>query len=105
MKLCITSQGDSTDSMVDERFGRCKYFIIFDTETGASKIIENEGRDEAKSAGVKAAQLAISNKVDVVFSGNIGETAMAVLKAANIKTITGISGKVSKVIEDYKNGI
>ena len=41
MKICITSQGDSLDSEMDSRFGRCRYFIIVDLQSGEFEVIEN----------------------------------------------------------------
>jgi predicted Fe-Mo cluster-binding NifX family protein len=33
MKICVSSSGNSVDSILDPRFGRAAYFIIADTET------------------------------------------------------------------------
>ena len=41
MKICITSQGDTLDSPVDPRFGRCQYFSIVETETMEHESIRN----------------------------------------------------------------
>ena len=35
MKLAVTSQGNNLQSSLDPRFGRARYFVIVDTETGA----------------------------------------------------------------------
>ncbi|MBU2472187.1 MAG: hypothetical protein KKF20_07235, partial [Bacteroidetes bacterium] len=37
MKIAVTSTGGSMDVLVSEQFGRCQYFIIYDTETKNSK--------------------------------------------------------------------
>jgi predicted Fe-Mo cluster-binding NifX family protein len=31
MKVAITSTGNSPESTLDSRFGRCSYFVIYDT--------------------------------------------------------------------------
>ena len=41
MKICITSQAGNLDSALDERFGRCSYFIIYDIETDEFESVEN----------------------------------------------------------------
>ena len=33
MKIAITSTGNSLESHLDQRFGRCDFFVIYDTET------------------------------------------------------------------------
>ena len=45
MKICLSSQGNTLDSQVDPRFGRCQYFIIVDTETLAFEAIKNQNID------------------------------------------------------------
>lgn len=32
MKICVSSTGKEKNSPVDVRFGRCRYFMIYDTE-------------------------------------------------------------------------
>lgn len=39
MKVCFSSIGDSTDSILDQRFGRAAYFVIADTETMIFEIV------------------------------------------------------------------
>jgi predicted Fe-Mo cluster-binding NifX family protein len=34
MKFAVASQGNDLQSPLDPRFGRAKYFIVVDTETG-----------------------------------------------------------------------
>ena len=57
MKICITSQGESLDSPVDPRFGRCQYFIVVDTETLGLEAIQNPNIDSMGGVGVQSGQL------------------------------------------------
>jgi predicted Fe-Mo cluster-binding NifX family protein len=45
MKICVTSQGDNLDAQVDPRFGRCKYFIIVNTDTLEFEAVKNPNCD------------------------------------------------------------
>ena len=38
MKVAITSTGDNLESKLDQRFGRCGYFIIYDTVIQSDRI-------------------------------------------------------------------
>ena len=44
MKIAITSQGDQLDSVIDQRFGRCSYFVIYDTESKTTQFIQNPNK-------------------------------------------------------------
>jgi len=41
MKIVITTQGDSSDSEVDPRFGRAQSFLVYDTETDTYSPVSN----------------------------------------------------------------
>jgi predicted Fe-Mo cluster-binding NifX family protein len=36
MKIAITSTGNHPDAKLDRRFGRCDWFVIFDTSSGST---------------------------------------------------------------------
>jgi predicted Fe-Mo cluster-binding NifX family protein len=103
-KICITAAGNSLDSMVDPRFGRCSFFIIVDLDTLKFEAIDNLNIDAMGGAGVQSAQLVMEKGVKTVLTGNVGPNAFQALHAAEIEIIIGISGKVKDVLDKYKQG-
>jgi predicted Fe-Mo cluster-binding NifX family protein len=105
VKICLTSKGKNLDSELDSRFGRCQYFIIYDTETKEYRVIENTGISSAHGAGVTAAQQIEESGADVVITGKLGPNALKILTEAKIK---GYSGNgtltLSKNIQLFKKG-
>ena len=104
MKICISSTGKNLDAIVDQRFGRCQYFLIVDTETMKVKTISNESTLSSGGAGIQAAQIVAKEGIDSVISGNIGPNAFSILQAAGIKVYTGAEGTIKDAIENYKKG-
>jgi predicted Fe-Mo cluster-binding NifX family protein len=104
MKICVSSTGKNLDAFVDQRFGRCQYFLIVDTETMKIKNISNEGVLASGGAGIQAAQIVTKEEVDSVITGNIGPNAFQILQAAGIKVYTGVEGTIKETIEKYSKG-
>ena len=104
MKICISSTGKDIDASIDQRFGRCQYFLIIDVETMDVKNIQNESTLASGGAGVQAAQIVTNEGVDTVITGNIGPNAFQILQAAGIKVFIGAHGTIKEVIENYKKG-
>lgn len=104
MKVAISSSGTTLESNVDPRFGRCPYFIIYDTDSGIFSYIENQERQATEGGGIKVAQMILNMKVDSVITGNIGPNAYGVLSAALIEVYSGVSGTVKNAINRFKNG-
>ncbi len=104
MNICITSQGDSMDSSVDPRFGRCSYFNFIDTETFDFEAVENPYTKLSGGAGVQAGQFMSSKGIKVVLTGDVGPNAFETLSKAGIEIFTGISGTVREALESYREG-
>lgn len=104
MKICISSRGNSLDSEVDPRFGRCDYLIFVETDILDFEAIRNPNVDATGGAGIKSAQILINKQVKAVLTGNIGPNAFKTLKMASIDVVTGVSGRVRDVIEKYISG-
>ena len=104
MKIIVSASGQTLDANVDPRFGRCRYFIIVNSDNMKSEVVENSGAQAGGGAGVAAAQMIVGKGVDEVLTGNCGPNAFQVLSAAGIKVITGVSGKVVDSIKEYKLG-
>ncbi len=104
MKICITSQGDNLDALVDPRFGRCRYFLIVDTDTLECEAVKNPNIDAMGGAGIQSGQIMVNKHVVAVVTGNVGPNAFQTLHTAGIVVITGASGIIKEAIEKYKKG-
>jgi len=103
MKICITSSGDNLESQIDQRFGRCSYFIIWDDTNNTFEAIANPNIDAGSGAGVQSAQLVVAKQVSMVITGEVGPKAEQVLQAAKLRIITGENGNIKEAIEKYKS--
>ena len=52
MLIAVTSSGDSLDSLVNEKFGRCQYFIIVDPDTMKFEAVPNIAENRSEGAHV-----------------------------------------------------
>lgn len=102
MRICITAQNNDLNSEIDPRFGRCKYFIIVNTDTMEFEAIFNENATGTGGVGIQAGQLMAEKKVSSVITGNVGPNAFTTLKAANIIVYTNVKGSVINAIEEFK---
>jgi predicted Fe-Mo cluster-binding NifX family protein len=96
MKIAICARGQGLKAEVDERFGRCPYFVLVDMDSRqVLESIENSNAEASGGAGPQAAQLLSRHGVEVVALGNVGPNAVAALEAAGIAAYSGISGTVN----------
>jgi predicted Fe-Mo cluster-binding NifX family protein len=102
MKICITSRGDDLISQLDPRFGRCSYFIFYNSETGNLESVANPNVNDGSGAGIQSAQLVVSKNADLVITGEVGPKAAQILQTANLQVITGKSGKIKEILDQYK---
>lgn len=87
MKIAITSDGNSLDAKLDSRFGRCSYFVLYDTETKDIRFVENVNKESQEGAGPATAQFVASLGAQRVYSGEFGKKAADVLKDLSIEMI------------------
>ena len=105
MKVAVTSQGPDMASEVDPRFGRARFFIVVDTDTGEFATHDNtQNLNAVQGAGIQAAQNVASLGVGAVITGNVGPKAFTTLRAGNVETYIGASGSVSDAVEQLKAG-
>jgi predicted Fe-Mo cluster-binding NifX family protein len=104
MKIAVTSTGNTVDSPIDPRFGRCQFFILVDPETMEFEAAENQAVMASGGAGPQAAQFIANKKVEAVITGNVGPNAASSLAAAEIKVFVGARGTVKETLNLFKNG-
>ncbi len=86
MKIAITSYGKDLSSKVDRSFGRAKWFIVVDTESGIFEAHDNKQNVSLpQGAGIQAGQNVANLGVGVILTGNIGPNAYRTLSAASVK--------------------
>jgi len=105
MKICFTSIGPELDTEVDPRFGRARYFIIYNDQDDSHEVVDNQQNVNAGSgAGIQSATNVAQAGCEWVVSGHIGPKAMAVLQEAGIRVAVGATGTVAEAIQKFKDG-
>jgi len=101
MRIAITSTGNTLESTLDQRFGRCSYFVIYDTETKALEFIPNPNRDDEKEIGPAAVHLVANRKATKIISGEFGIKIKPLLDSLKIQMIVlkDPKKKIGQIIE------
>ncbi len=104
MKIAIPVDEKTLESNVCVSFGRTPYFLIYDVETKDSIFIDNGAAASTGGAGIKAAQIIVDNKADVLLTPRLGENAADVLKPAEIKTYKTTTASAKDNIDAFIAG-
>jgi predicted Fe-Mo cluster-binding NifX family protein len=104
MKIAVSAIENSLDGQIDPIFGRCRYFLIVDSETMDFEAVSNKGAIASGGAGIYAAQTIANKGVGVLITGDVGPIAFQILSPIEIKVFTVSSGTVREALERYMSG-
>jgi len=105
MKIGITAQANEMSSEIDLRFGRAKFLLVVDTETGDFEVHDNQlNLNAVQGAGIQTGQNIANLGVEAVITGNVGPNAFKTLSAANVKIFLAEKQTVQDAIDSFKAG-
>ena len=104
MIVSLCAKGSDLSSEVDPRFGRCDYFLFYNTEDGSCTAVSNSAKDAAGGAGVLACQIVGDNGAGVVIAPELGPQAMDALIQMGIPAYAqGDSKTANDALNAWKN--
>jgi predicted Fe-Mo cluster-binding NifX family protein len=105
MKIAITAQGKGPSNEIDLRFGRARWLIVVDIETGEFQAHDNKvNLNAAQGAGIQTGQNIANLGVEAVITGNVGPNAFQTLSAAGVRIFLAEKQTVQEAIESFKTG-
>lgn len=104
MKIAISANSGDPAAEFSARFGRCKCFLITDTDLEDWQEVENPAMDAQGGAGTQVVQLLANLGVEGVISGRYGPNAFEALQAAGMKAYLASSGSPRELSADSQAG-
>jgi predicted Fe-Mo cluster-binding NifX family protein len=98
MKICIPAKGPEPQDLVDERFGRAPYFLIYNTDTSTTESFKNPAAEAMGGVGPRAAQFLFDHDVHVLVTARVGGNALEALKAGGVTIL--LYEKTGSTVED-----
>ncbi len=101
MKIAISSTGNLPDSMVDVNFGRCAWFVIYDTDNRSVEYIPNPFRDQLENSGISAVHFLEQKGITKLVSGDFGIKVKPLIDSLRIQLIVirDMKYNVNQIIE------
>jgi len=105
LRIAVTAQGKELSSEIDLRFGRAKWLIVVDTETGKYEAHDNAvNLNAVQGAGIQTGQNIANLGVEAVITGNVGPNDFGTLNAANVKVFLSEIQTVQDAVDSFKAG-
>jgi predicted Fe-Mo cluster-binding NifX family protein len=104
MKIAVSAEKDIPDSPIDLRFGRAKYFVVYNDENMKWEFINNiQNYDSTQGAGIQSAATVANNGCTVLISGHCGPKAFATLFKAGVTVYKASGGTVREAIDLFRH--
>jgi len=105
MKIAFSTNGNTLESLLDTRFGRCSRFLILDTETNHYEILENtQNLNAVQGAGIQSAQTVLKTGAEALVTGHCGPKAFKVLHAAGITIYLADNRPIDELAKTFAAG-
>ena len=105
MKVAATTQVPSLAGKVDPRFGRSRFLVLVDTETGGFTSLENaHDFGGTQGSGTELVREAVEAGVDAVISGCLPPKGFVALSARGIGIHIGAHGTLTDALRQLESG-
>jgi len=104
MKIAISSSGQDLAAQLDPRFGRCRYFLIIETDTMSFEVFDNDNAALGGGAGIQSAQFIAAKGVKAVITGHCCPNAIQTMSAAGVQVYVGQAGALQGLVVKLNNG-
>ena len=85
-------------SAIDDHFGRCDWYGIYNTDTRKTEYLENPNRYAAEGVGCTSVEYLMKYGIEAVVAGRFGSKVVELLKKNNIQMIIP---EVDKTMEEF----
>ena len=104
MTIAIPASNKSIDSSVDDRFGRCPFFCLYNQETRQIEFKENSLRNGSGGVGPQVVEFLANSGVNKIYAVEFGPKAKDMLDKLKIETqVVEIKQTVSEIIELFNH--
>lgn len=100
MKIAIATDGND----VSAHFGRCRAYTIFDVDTALKEVKTKIIVDTPGHQPGMLPPFLKGKGAQCVIAGGMGPRAQNLFKELNIEPVTGVTGNVDTVIQEFLNG-
>ena len=87
MKLAIALKGNRLNERLDNRFGRSKYFCIYDVNSKTPSFIKNKYATEPDCVGKQVVDLLAEHHVYMVIASDFGRKVRTLLEKKKIQMV------------------
>lgn len=100
--IAISAAKKSLDVPVEGLFGRARFFILADPDTGEWEALDNlPNLSASQLIGVTAAHSLVRKNIKTVMTGKCGAKAFEELRSAGVQVILETKGTVRQALERF----
>lgn len=106
VKIAFASEDNrELESRLAYHFGRCPYYVFTEIKDGQVESVEVKNNPFFGSHTPGAVPQFIANEnANVIIAGGMGPRALDWFRRLNVQPVTGVSGKIKDILNDYMAG-
>jgi predicted Fe-Mo cluster-binding NifX family protein len=105
VKVAFATEGVDLSAPLDSRFGRAAKFLVYNLDTNAFTVIDNQQNlNASQGAGIRSAETVARSGAKAIVTGHCGPKAFRALSAAGVKVYTTDAATVAEALERFRTG-